>query len=92
MRRMLWWMVGPLLMLTAPQLAGKLVTGVIVTFRYGTLFWLRTIAPFEWLLMAAVAAYAWLAFVLRREEARRRHDVEDLRLAPPFVVFWQKFR
>lgn len=89
---MLWWVMGPLLVLTAPQLVDKLITGIVVTFRCGTLSWLGTISPYEWLLMAAVATWGWIALIQRREDKRRRQEAEDLRLAPPFVAFWQKFR
>ncbi len=63
-----------------------------ITFRFGTVFWLRTINSYEWLLIATVATYGMLAVVLRREEARKKQAIDDLQLAPPFVRFWQKFR
>jgi len=92
MRRLLWWIIAPLLMLTAPSLAMRMMIGIAITFHSGSLVWLKGISLYEWLLMAAVATYCLLALVLRREDARRKQDAEDLRVAPPFVVFWEKFR
>lgn len=92
MRRILWWILGPLLVLSAPWLVAKLVTGLVVTFRTGTLYWLAGVTPLEWMLMAAVATWAALALMLRREDAKKRQEAEDLRIAPPFVVFWSRFR